>query len=347
MNSNSDSDSRQDFYTSQRIRQDGLILNTTRHSCSSVYRPKTEYSQRKPKSAKGSKGLSDKQKEGIDVAVNQLITEYGIENVHWSISTFDETASDEALHNIAIAIEQLIKDIKYRLRTAYKKHSIEPCIMIVGLKERTSRGKKIPCFDINIIYAIKDKDGNQLLDVPTLHNGIYLAASKRAKERIEIPSNHYNHPITNSLENWRQLANYAKIQQNLGLLASFQNTEYASKLPNTWAYIPASLKQTISDITVKYPGIKASEIRKLMQDNLSEYVTILDKEEVDCKSIAQLKPGISREEFVSQLKQVIDLMQSEEKQSLSVADLIDMKQRYPDAYAVFMEVLDNIRNRAA
>lgn len=269
----------------------------------SVYQPKTPYNERKEKSAKGSKGLSWQQREDIDTALYELLTKYGIENIYWLVSTFDESASDEALHNIALASKKIIKNIKYRLETAYKKHSIEPYIMVIGLKERTSRGKKIPCFDINIVYALKDKEGNQLLDVTTLINEIYLTISNLAKETIGITSNHYNYPINNSWEDWRKLANYLKEQQDKNLLKSFQSTEYASKLPNTWLYIPNTLKQGISDIKAKYSGNRVNELREIMRDNLSPYVTILDKEDTDYKLTAQLNQSVPREEFMERCKE--------------------------------------------
>ena len=172
MNNSNDSGKNQesqDKYTSQRIRKDGLIISKTRNTDNRVYQAKTPYKQRKPKVPKGFNGFSSKQKEEIDLATYTLGNDYGFKSCKWFVLTFDENTSDEALENILTNFVLLDKAIKYVLNKAYKDLQIKPYLIVYGLRTRTSYDRNIPCFDVNILCAVKDKDGKELLNEAVLY----------------------------------------------------------------------------------------------------------------------------------------------------------------------------------
>lgn len=292
MNSNEKSDKNQDNqdkYTSQRIRKDGLIISKTRNTDNSVYLAKTPYKQRKPKVPKGFNGFSSKQKEEIDLATYTLGSDYGFQNCKWFVLTFDENTSDEALENILTNFVLLDKAIKYVLNKAYKDLKVKPYLIVYGLRKRTSYDRNIPCFDVNILCAVRNKDGKELFNETNLVNNIYSSVSKQAKEKINIPIDYYNQFLFNNLEDYRKLANYLKIQIDSNLIKHFQESKYAALLPNTYVHISTSLKKTFTSIKTKYEGSRASEHREFLKENFSEDVTILDKKHSDNECIAQLK----------------------------------------------------------
>jgi len=216
----------------------------------------------------------------------------------WLILTFDNSksnyrTSDEGLINILKNLKELYKSIKRRLKKLYDtlpvKFPFEPCIVVYGLRERTSHGRKIPCFDINILCLTKDEYGNDLFNVEKLVQDIYVSASYQAGERIEIPSDYYCNPPNNTLSNYRQFASYLQDQIDEDVLRRFQQSEYAPLLPNTWIYIPRSLIKTFNKVKNNYPESTIKKHKELLQsEEFSNDVTIQDIKDYDYKCTVQI-----------------------------------------------------------
>lgn len=300
MNDNNGFENCQENFTSQRTRIDGLIINSTRNTDISVYSPKTSYKQRKARSSKGFQGFSHKQNEQIELTLYKLVTDYGFNNCRWFVFTFDEHTSDEALVNLLTNFNSLDKAIKYILNKNYKHIDVKPYIIVYGLRKRTSYSRDIPCLDINIVCAFTNESGQQLFNEQALINEIYQRASKYAQEKIQIPSDYYNNPPYNTLEDYKQLASYLKNQLDTDLLKHFQNSQYASLLPNTYVHIHESMKKTFINHEVDYIGTTAKEHRKLLQEKFSERMTIKDKQNSDYKCIAQLNSDESTDKFITE-----------------------------------------------
>lgn len=311
MNDNNDSDNRQqncqESSTSQRTRTDGLSIYSTRHTDNCVYSPKTPYNERKTKSPKGTTGFSHKQNEQIELALYKLGTTYGFNNCKWFVFTFDE-----ALVNLLISFNSLDRAIKFIFNNKYKRIDVKPYIIVYGLRKRTSYSRDIPCLDINIICAVTNKFGIQLFNEQALVNEVYQRTSKFAKETIQIPTDYYSNPPYNSLEDYKQLANYLKKQVDNDLLTHFKNSQYASLLPNTYVHIHDSMKKTFVDYKVNYMGTTSGQHRELLQDKFSDRVTVMDKQNFDYKCVAQLNLGESTDKFITDYQREFALKHPQE-----------------------------------
>jgi hypothetical protein len=282
----------------QRIREDGKVIYSSRKSaktgngdCS----PKTPYNERKPKSPKGSAGLSPQQKEHIDLAFHKLASEYGFQNCKYLVLTFDATASDEALNNLIKNFNDLNKAVKYRFeKVAYKNLEVKPYVLVWGLRERTSFDRNIPCFDLNILCVVQDKDGQPIFDEAEIIYQIYLAVSRYAKETIKPPLDDYSR-IPN--DNYEKLANYFKQQVSDNVLKHFKDSVYADKLPKTYSYVPTSLTKTFVPIITEFEDSTISEHKQLLSEKFSERVTLETDKKDDYKFVAKLNSTESKESF--------------------------------------------------
>lgn len=279
----------------QRIRQDGKIIYSTSNTGNGDCLPKTPYNERKPKLPKGSVGLSRKQKEEIDLAFHQLKSELGLNNCKYMVLTFDENASDEALNNLIDNFDALNKAVKYRFeQVAYKNLKLKPYVLVWGLRECTSYARNILCFDLNILCAVKDKDGKPLFNETEIIKQIYLSVSKYAKEVIKPPLDFYSSiPL-----DYIKLANYFKKQVESKLLHFFSNSSYADKLPNTYSYVPKSLSEAFESLVTNFENSAITEHKELLAQEFSDKVTLeSDKINDDYKFVAQLKQDELIDEF--------------------------------------------------
>lgn len=182
----------------------------------------------------------------------------------------------------------MYKSIAYYLNKRYKKYNVKPFIIVYGLRTITSYARNIPCLDVNIFCVAKDKYGNDLFNTSTLIEDIYKGISTQAKETIKIQ--YHEETPNNTLDNNKQLPLYLESQVDIKLLRHFQKSEYASLLPNTWLYIPPSLKKYIREHNYKdkHPKTEIKDHRKALQ-KLGNKVIIKDKEGNKHKLVAQIK----------------------------------------------------------
>lgn len=301
----------QGFYNQQNIDIAGNIRDSLRHTDNTVYSPKTPYEQRKPKSPKGSKGLSNQQKKDTNNFPYWLEVTYGLQNCKWMTLTFDKNLPDSNLVNLLknIGNRKLINDIKYVMDSkAYKSLEIKPYIIVIGIRDRESYNRRMPCFDINILCVFRDKDGKELFNESSIIKEIYRKASNRAEERIDVPVDNYSDIPYNTLENYSQLSQYlANHQAEPKLITYFRQTEYGAYLPNTWVYFPQSVKTELKESEIKstYEGIKPSDMRQIYQTEFSDEVEILE-DSCEYKGTSKLNQNISKEDFVNRCKQAVD-----------------------------------------
>lgn len=219
--------------------------------------------------------------------------------------TFDTDTSDEALVNILKNYNKLRDAIRTKLNNIYKHFDINPYFVVYGIRKRTSYDRKIVCFDVNIICVAKDKEGKELINVEEFVYQLELSLLETiAKEKIKI--HYYNRPTSNTIEDYSKLANYLKKQVDIVVLKHFQQSEYASLLPNCYFYLPDSLKKKLTKTKFKLPETNVSEARAILEDDFSREVTIPDNQNHDYKCTAYLNHPEKREDFTQEFQQVFN-----------------------------------------
>lgn len=240
------------------------------------------------KTANGSNGISDKDRDEIIKSTYHLITTYGHERLRWLVLTFDGEASDEGLTNLLADFNKLKnKSVPRYLNNCYRS-DIQPWLCVYGLRKRESFNRKLPCYDLNILLLYLDESGKPLFDLDLVIKNIYAAASKLAKETIAIPLDIYNSHL-DSAKPTLQFAHYLANQVDQKSLKAFIEKTNDAYILSQWATIPKSLNSKIKDLKNNLPGGSLSDVKQLLNDGKSsKFVESVSNDKR--KVIAKLNP---------------------------------------------------------
>ncbi|WP_449416892.1 hypothetical protein [Phormidium nigroviride] len=240
------------------------------------------------KTANGSDGISDKDKDEIIKSAYHLITTYGYERLRWLVLTFDSEISDEGLTNLLADFNKLKnKSVPRYLNKCYQP-DMQPWLCVYGLRKRESFNRNLPCYDLNTLLLYLDDAGKPLFDSDLLIKNIYAAASKLAKETIAIPLDIYNNRL-DSTKPALQFAYYLANQVNPKSLKAFVKKTNDAYILSQWATIPKSLNSKIKDLKNDLPGGSLSDVKQLLNDGKSsKFVESVSNDKR--KVIAKLNP---------------------------------------------------------
>lgn len=297
-----------EYYVHVTIEQNGKSNFSNQNTDNSHRSPKTPYEQRKPQVNKGFNGLSKKDETKIEQSTYQLsIDNDSVYHLKWLIFTVDTNTSDEILIT-ALKNYKLIQDkIEYYLKKIYNNFDYQSFFTVTGIRERISFGKDIPCLDVNALCASKNKDGNEVLTdsiIKALVHQIEESVNENLglKEPNTIKIKCFSQLVPAYIKDYLHMANYLKNQVSLSILKHFQQSEYAELLPKSYVYIPKSLKDKLTKITLKLPNTNVTEVRGILENDYSNQVTILDREQLEYKCTVLLNHPETRDEFAEELQ---------------------------------------------
>lgn len=231
------------------------------------YAPKTPREQQKEYSVRGNAGASKTEKQYAQNSLFFFKDLSSIDSLRWITITYSH-ASNDAI----IKIAKNWKKVKDALRLLLKRNYSMLWVVSIGLQEKTSHKKLIPCYDINI--AIIDKDEKVRKHII---QRFYKSLSKIAGEPIPVPLDIYDEPFKNVEENFKKAANYFSSQVKEYLLSKLRKKYSDEYFPKSWVMLPDDLKRMCKPTRIELEGDNLKQVENFINEQLRGVVKILTK----------------------------------------------------------------------
>lgn len=257
----------------QKFYLNGLVTSTVTNPDSKSHANKTPHKEQKKRSKRCKGGISQTDRRYIESALFLFKEFFGIDSIRWMILTYShEEVSNEAIANIAQNWTKIKKSLTHQLNNTYS----DFWVVSIGLQIENSKGRELPCYDINI--AVVDK-GEKVAE--SFIKTAYGAISKAAKETIKPPLDIHNQLLYNTDEDFEKITRYLSAKQaseeKLKKLERLQKKHPDEYFPKSWAMFPKNLKEACKPLRNDLDGDNLKLLERLVKRNWNGVIELLPK----------------------------------------------------------------------